>query len=257
MATTPKTERHKRAATSKARFYAGPAESHRDPTTQPSSAAAGDVWTRTPEEVEEERLLQLSFPGAYGDQEQPGGGGGGAHDDTRGRDGGAEARAATAATTGPSLQSVLSSAASLPAAAVGVSPSPPLPPPPPAAGRASVTSAVAGSTGDVSATAEERLAAAGDGRRRKDAGQQKPGVFAGAANAVRRWGRGESVVGEESGEGSSPVVSTAALEGENRDLVARLKNELDDARLVENKMSEVSRAAGFSLFSLQAFGKEF
>lgn len=37
-----------------------------------------------------------------------------------------------------------------------------------------------------------------------------------------------------------PMMSQGALELENRDLVARFQNELDDARLVETKMSEVS-----------------
>ena len=37
----------------------------------------------------------------------------------------------------------------------------------------------------------------------------------------------------------SAVVSAEIVEGENRDLVARLKNELDEARQVETKMTEV------------------
>lgn len=64
---------------------------------------------------------------------------------------------------------------------------------------------------------------------------------------MRRSGAGqggaEGAGGEEGGGDSDGVVSTAVLEGENRDLIARMKNELDDARLVETKMSEVIRTA--------------
>lgn len=252
-----KTERHQRAAASKARFYAGPAESRRDATEEkPSSATAGggDVWTRTPEELEEERLLQLSFPAAYGNSQEAEAGGARDNNDEDTGDGyyigAAERKGAetAAATTDPSSQGIFSSnSSSITAAAavvVGASSSPPAA----AAGGTSVAGmAVTSSCSDASTAGKESVAAAdamGEGRRRrrKYAGQQKPGgVLAGAANAVRRWGRGEAAVGEEMGGegGGSPVVSAAVLEGENRDLVARLKNELDDARLVETKMSEV------------------
>lgn len=44
---------------------------------------------------------------------------------------------------------------------------------------------------------------------------------------------------EGGGEAAGSIVPASVLEGENRALVARFKNELDDARLVETKMSEV------------------
>lgn len=66
------------------------------------------------------------------------------------------------------------------------------------------------------------------------------------AGAVRRWGvRGRTTTAataamtEEATLEDSSVISSRVLEVENRDLVARLKNELDEARLVETKMSEV------------------
>lgn len=77
-------------------------------------------------------------------------------------------------------------------------------------------------------------------------GGQASGESGIVAGAVRRWGgRGRTTtsaptaITEEATIEDSSVISSRVLEVENRDLVARLKNELDDARLVETKMSEV------------------
>lgn len=66
------------------------------------------------------------------------------------------------------------------------------------------------------------------------------------AGAVRRWGGlgrtttpAPTAMTEEAIIEDSSGISSRVLEVENRDLVARLKNELDEARLVETKMSEV------------------
>lgn len=91
-----------------------------------------------------------------------------------------------------------------------------------------------------------------------DVGRGSSADLAGTSGGrYRRFGRtsggrsGLLLAGDMAGDGGfggmpgemeeepSPVVSTGALQAENADLVARFQNELDDARLVETKMSEV------------------
>ncbi|CAM9496355.1 unnamed protein product [Pylaiella littoralis] len=271
VAETMQTERHAKSAASKARFYGGPADSGKGFAAASAAAAkaAGDndgdtndenrgslstttasaesLWKPTPEEVEEERFLQASLPAAYGssstcrppsdifieddvaDGVAAGGGDGGGGD-----------RGGGITETSPSSDPP---------------PSSPLPAAPSLAAGAAVTGA---------GTVQQRrpaAATAAEERRReepkegKEGKEKRPGVLAGTAGAVRRrltgqgQGQGGSVRKGEGGGGgggaSGPgAVTTAMLEGENRDLVARLKNELDDARLVETKMSEISGLMG-------------
>eukprot|EP00752_Nemacystus_decipiens_P018776 g16834.t1 len=234
VAETMQAERHARAAAGKARFYTGPAESRRGPAaaaalasgagdgaakdryadSTAAAAAAASAWKLTPEELEEERLLRESLPAAYGDgpadsPELPAG------DDVDVAGGGAAAAAgdaAAAAADASRRPRVPSASTSAPAEAWGL----------------------AGARG-----AQQRPAAAEERRRRAQEGGQR---------GVRRtWGgqaSAEAWSAEHEGLGSEEVVSAAVLEGENRDLVARMKNELDDARLVETKMSEISGLMG-------------
>ncbi|CAN0347024.1 unnamed protein product, partial [Ectocarpus sp. 8 AP-2014] len=214
------TERHVRAAAGQSRFYGGPADSsgasggagdeasrHGGPL-----AAASAVWGATPEELEEERLLRESLPAAYGDSSP-----------------------SPPALT-PAAEDLAGGLAGFATTAAGVperSQTPPL-----AADAAAVAeTATAGA-------AKQRPAAA-EARRR--AGGKRPGgggVLAETASAVRRRWTGQEEEGGGRGSADGGVVSAAVLEGENRDLVARLKNELDDARLVETKMSEISGLMG-------------
>lgn len=222
-----------RAAAGKARFYTGPAESGGGSAAAAAAAAAAlaaddgddaakdsryavaaatDVWKLTPEEVEEERLLRESLPAAYGGYDAAASPVFSA-EDVAAADGG------SGGLGGGDATAVVSHLPRIPSAS---RPSP-LPEAAAAAG----------------AGAAQRRPAAAEGRRRR--------VQEGAQNDVRRrWagGHGGAVgagVGAEEGSGGSDdVLSAAVLEGENRDLVARMKNELDDARLVETKMSEAS-----------------
>lgn len=222
-----KAERHARAAAGKARFYTGPAESGRGAAAAAAAAAAADdgddaakdrygssadaatnVWKPTPEELEEERFLRESLPAAYGDSsafaDLPAG-----DDDDDDVAGGTVGGGAAAS------------------AAAVVSRRPRIP---------STPAAEAAAAGVAGSGAAQRRPAAAEGRRRRAQEGTQSGVR-------RRWAgqgrRAEGAGGDEGGGGSDDVVSTAVLEGENRDLVARMKNELDDARLVETKMSEV------------------
>lgn len=93
------------------------------------------------------------------------------------------------------------------------------------------------------------------GRRpNRSIGSEDSGISGGGDAKARdkRAGRGDAGVREAWGEdkegeegASSPLVSSGTLELENRDLVARFQNELDDARLVETKMSEVGFLCSF------------
>lgn len=87
---------------------------------------------------------------------------------------------------------------------------------------------------DGSAAFDERAseAAAERGRGREDGRRYRGGGVG---------GRGLGTWGDDGAENSGgPLVSSDALQAENADLVARYQNELDDARLVETKMSEVN-----------------
>ena len=169
------------------------------------------VWKPTPEELEEERLLRESLPAAYGDGPSPSPGLP-AGDDANLAGGNASGAAATVVSRRPRV----------PAA---TPPAPAATPPAPAA------AAAAGIAG--TGAAQQRPAAAEGRRRRAQEGGQ--------SGVRREWAGqgGPETAGGGGRGGSEDVVSTAVLEGENRDLVVRMKNELDDARLVETKMSEV------------------
>ncbi|CBJ27013.1 conserved unknown protein [Ectocarpus siliculosus] len=220
------TERHARAAAGQSRFYGGPADSsgasggagdeasrHGGPL-----AAASAVWGATPEELEEERLLRESLPAAYGDSSP-----------------------SPPALT-PAAEDLAGGLAGFATTAAGV---PERSQTPPLAADAADAAAVAETA---TAGAAKQRPAAAEARRR--AGGKRPGgggVLAETASAVRRrWTGQEEEERGGGGRGSADggVVSAAVLEGENRDLVARLKNELDDARLVETKMSEISGLMG-------------
>ncbi|CAM9212754.1 unnamed protein product [Scytosiphon promiscuus] len=235
---------HARAAASKARFYGGPAESNdvdNDdgasrggyPSSSRSAAAAAatssNVWKPTPEELEEERLLRQSLPAAYGDDPSsssplfpPDSNAG---EDIAGGITGGLAGFASALTAATAAARPGAGAATPPAAAAA-GPGTPQP--------TQTTPAETPGTG--AAGAQRRPASAEEKRRAQRGNRQGSGVVSETASAVRR--------SEGSGGDAAPVVSAAVLEGESRDLVARLKNELDDARLVETKMSEISGLMG-------------
>lgn len=166
----------------------------------PSPAKDG-IWGRTPEEIEEERLLEESFPSTYG----------------------SDARASRAG------GEFTGKAPSARREAVG------------AHGETALETSVQGQGVGEDEARREGLDSGGRGERIGSAGTGRRPV--GDRESGRRYRAGATsglALQEEEDRGeTSPAVPTGKLELENRDLVARFQNELDDARLVETKMSEV------------------
>ncbi|CAM9864158.1 unnamed protein product [Discosporangium mesarthrocarpum] len=83
----------------------------------------------------------------------------------------------------------------------------------------------------------------GGGEREEIRGSGYNAMGSGGASGFVHESGGERAGDDRGGEGEGGGLGEnrrAVLEEENRDLLARLQNELDDARLVESKMSEVT-----------------
>lgn len=255
-----KTERHRKTAASKTRFYGGPAETRRKVDTSTTAAdnagvdaqAASrdtppkeDVWKRTPQELREELLLEQSLPAAYGGSGADIGFGGGEAEDSKWRLPGTHS-AMTALASSERLTARINSistptsssgkAVEVPATAAASRADTP--------GARTPSSKVSGAAAvSVGSGYKEASPFGAEKKRRQEA--ERPGVLAGATNTMKSWvGKAdETSVGTagagDGGTGNNSLKLSQVLEGENRDLVARFKNELDDARLVESKMSEV------------------
>lgn len=189
------------------------------------SAATEGIWAPTSEEVEEERLMENSFSAAYG--------GSGRElskvDETAARNHGAPGK------VGGSFNAALAPSPQSKSARGGdthgdshnryLNPS------------TGNERCQAGEGEQISAGADRSISRKEDNTRRNRSVVRDGRM--GIGSSARQSQAGTSAAMEFDEKRESPLVSAGALESENRDLVARFQNELDDARMVETKMSEV------------------
>ena len=190
-----------------------------DPNIRP--ATKDTWWQPTAEELEEERLLEEMLPGAYRKGPEPEEA---VNHDASGGDGQGSDALSTPSSSAGTLSQRRGSGATLADAD--------------------------GSEGRAAATDDERRERRPPHEDRRRPAPGEPVSVVSAVGSVLQWRGGErakasasaaaaaaAMADEETEE--SAVVPADILEGENRDLVIRLKNELDEARQVETKMTEV------------------